>query len=116
MNWFFTIYIDACHSGSAAKKFRSWCKYTSTLKRNVADGIKLVKEDIPKGIECDQLYYFEHNCELKVELFTSCQSNEVAFDEGEGKGSIWTNTFIAKNDFGDEMKTAELNFADGRSQ
>lgn len=64
INWNFNIYIDACHSGSAVKKFRSWCKYTSTLKRNIAEGIKLEKQDALKDIECDQLYYFDHNCEL----------------------------------------------------
>lgn len=60
------------------------------------------------GFEVDILHFFENDCKLDLQVYSSCQSNEVAFDEGEGKGSIWTNTFIAKNDFGEEMKVATL--------
>jgi len=50
------------------------------------------------GIESlwDVVQLYDERCCLEVELFTSTASDEKANDIGEGKGGLWTNTFIAR--------------------
>ena len=57
-------------------------------------GGKVVKEN--ENITNCYLYYLDRAAYLMLTIFTSCKADEVSQDAGEGKGSTWTNTFIAK--------------------
>ena len=45
-----------------------------------------------------KLDYFDRDSVMYFVIVTSCRANEVSQDAGEGKGSAWTNHFIAKGE------------------
>lgn len=102
IEWNFNCYVDTCYSGSFIDKAYEW------VEKNGG-------ENETNGEE-GYLEFFKNQTELRLEIFTSCTSEEQAVDDGEGRGGLWTNTFIAKGDFGkdeqDNMKRAVLTSKD----
>lgn len=79
------MYIDTCHSGSAVDKAKDLVAKKGIVHENGDPYI---------------VNYFTSQCELILEIFTSCRADELANDAGVGKGGLWTNTYMAKGDFG----------------
>ena len=42
------------------------------------------------------LNFFEKKSFLYLNIYTSSKSSQISNDSGEGRGSVWTNFFIAK--------------------
>ena len=83
------MYIDACHSGSCKDDIEKW------LKEKEGGRVYGKGED---RSSCELKNYFDRESVLHLEVYMSCRGDEVAFDAGEGSGSLWTNHFIAKGD------------------
>ena len=105
--WFINWYLDACHSGSCKDETEKWlvdhmeCAVIEeeenllefTQRKEGKGGIVIRKT---KNFSKCHLKFFNRAAYAQFTIFTSCKSDEVSQDAGEGKGSTWTNFYIAK--------------------
>lgn len=77
----------------------------------IDDAKELIRKNngiVDKDTDQSEIFYFTKPSRLDLEMFASCQSDQRSVDAGEGKGGIWINNYIARGNFGDDMKFAKI--------
>ena len=101
--WYVNFYIDACHSGTCKDDTQKWLEQREGGEVIHRDGDDLSVYGFVK--------YFDRKAQLELKVFMSCRGNQVAFDAGEGQGSLWTNYYLAKGNmycfYGHEFKQGD---------
>ena len=63
------------------------------------------QRDTDFSAEDGTLFYFDQeNSTLLFKLYSSCTSEEISNDLGEGKGSAWTSEYIGKGNMEPSIK------------
>ena len=55
-----------------------------------------IKRSNENWSDCTFKYFKRDTANMWLMIYSSCRADEVSQDAGEGKGSAWTNHFIAK--------------------
>jgi hypothetical protein len=92
ITWSVELYIDACHSGSALQEA---IKYAENFehKKLARNGDNNARYKIGA---------FDEKVKLELHLMTSATGEQLANDAGLGRGSKWTNHYLAKGKYPNE--------------